>query len=108
MPIKAYPVAAVNDAGLFKRTSDKTFDNDSLESFYKPIDSYEGIHRYDPDFEWDAKEEKRVVRKVCLITHIRGSVIPLIQTIDRLSDMLVGVLDVFCFAAGQRQHQSSS
>lgn len=31
---------------------------------YKPIESYEGYHRYDPDFEWEPAEEKRVVRKV--------------------------------------------
>ena len=32
--------------------------------FYKPIDSYEGLHRWDPEFEWEPKEEKRLVRKV--------------------------------------------
>lgn len=31
---------------------------------YKPITAYEGIHRYDPDFEWGPTEEKRIVRKV--------------------------------------------
>jgi hypothetical protein len=31
---------------------------------YRPVDTYEGIHRYDPDFEWKPEEEKRVVRKV--------------------------------------------
>lgn len=30
---------------------------------YKPIASYEGIHRWDPDFEWDEDEEKKIVRK---------------------------------------------
>lgn len=33
--------------------------------FYKPIPSYEGYHRWDPYFEWEEKEEKRLVRKVC-------------------------------------------
>ncbi|KAJ5676182.1 Major facilitator superfamily domain general substrate transporter, partial [Penicillium macrosclerotiorum] len=32
--------------------------------FYRPIDSYEGIHRWDPDFEWTEKEERRIVRKI--------------------------------------------
>lgn len=60
--------AAVTETKLFKRSvRDGTFDNDSLESFYKPIDEYEGRHRYDPEFEWDAKEEKRIVRKVCTL-----------------------------------------
>ncbi|XP_014560121.1 hypothetical protein COCVIDRAFT_12992 [Bipolaris victoriae FI3] len=31
---------------------------------YKPITTYEGIHRYDPDFEWEPAEEKRIVRKI--------------------------------------------
>ena len=26
---------------------------------YRPVESYEGIHRYDPDFVWEKKEEKR-------------------------------------------------
>ena len=34
------------------------------EEFYKPIEKYEGYHRYDPYFEWEPKEEKKVVRKV--------------------------------------------
>ncbi|KAF1844765.1 MFS general substrate transporter [Cucurbitaria berberidis CBS 394.84] len=34
------------------------------EEFYKPIAQYEGIHRYDPYFEWEPQEEKKVVRKV--------------------------------------------
>lgn len=60
------PVAAVDEPSLYKRKGDKTWDNDSLDSFYKPIDSYEGIHRFDPDFQWDPKEEKKLVRKVCI------------------------------------------
>lgn len=31
---------------------------------YRPVKSYEGLHRYDPDFEWEPEEEKKVVRKV--------------------------------------------
>jgi hypothetical protein len=31
---------------------------------YRPVDSYEGLHRYDPDFEWEPEEERKVVRKV--------------------------------------------
>jgi len=31
---------------------------------YRPVDTYEGLHRYDPDFEWEPKEERKVVRKV--------------------------------------------
>jgi hypothetical protein len=31
---------------------------------YRPVDTYEGLHRYDPDFEWEPEEERKVVRKV--------------------------------------------
>lgn len=65
--IKLYPEAVVTDTKLFQKSKSKTFEEtDSLNSFYKPIDSYEGRHRYDPQFEWEAAEEKRVVRKVCM------------------------------------------
>jgi hypothetical protein len=32
---------------------------------YEPIEKYEGKHRYDPQFEWTEKEEKKLVRRVC-------------------------------------------
>lgn len=31
---------------------------------YRPVDTYEGIHRYDPDFDWEPEEERKVVGKV--------------------------------------------
>jgi hypothetical protein len=43
-----------------------TFQVDGLETFYKPIEGYEGAHRYDPEYTWSAADERRVVRKVCL------------------------------------------
>jgi hypothetical protein len=36
--------------------------------YYKPIDAYEGIHRWDPEFHWTEEEEKGVIRKVIRIT----------------------------------------
>ena len=42
-----------------------TFVSEGLaKKHYSPVETYEGIHRYDPDFEWEPAEEKRVVRKV--------------------------------------------
>ena len=60
---KAYPVDGVNDTSVSKRGG-KTFDNDTLQANYAPIEGYEGAHRYDPNFEWEPQEEKRLVRKV--------------------------------------------
>lgn len=64
--LNPFPEAVVIDPVLAgrRRSHVGTFDNDSLEDFYKPIDAYEGKHRYDPKFQWEKKEETRVVRKV--------------------------------------------
>lgn len=53
-----------SDKRLWNGSQRTTFANDSLESFYKPIETYEGYHRFDPDFQWEPKEEKKLVRKV--------------------------------------------
>jgi hypothetical protein len=41
-----------------------TFNAVEGHHFYRPIDSYEGLHRWDPEFEWTEDEEKKIVRKV--------------------------------------------
>jgi hypothetical protein len=41
-----------------------TFDATEGHHFYRPIDSYEGIHRWDPDFKWTEEEERKILRKV--------------------------------------------
>lgn len=41
-----------------------TFDTAGLDDYYKPMDQYEGLHRFDPKFEWEPSEERKVVRKV--------------------------------------------
>jgi hypothetical protein len=44
-----------------------TFDSAGLKAQqYRPIDTYEGIHRFDPDFDWEPEEERKVVRKVSM------------------------------------------
>lgn len=50
--------------GIYPSKHNGTFDTISNSSFYTPIDGYEGKHRYDPTFEWEPKEEKKLVRKV--------------------------------------------
>lgn len=61
---KLFPEAIITEPKVFGRQGGKVFDSESLDSFYKPIDSYEGRHRYDPNFQWEEKEEKRVVRRI--------------------------------------------
>jgi hypothetical protein len=43
-----------------------TLDTDGLENYYKPIDGYEGAHRFDPEYTWDPIDERKVVRKVSI------------------------------------------
>lgn len=53
---------------------------------YRPVDTYEGLHRYDPDFEWEPEEEKKVIRKVCL-QHVSSKMLLLIHF--RLTNVFV-------------------
>ncbi|KAL2002756.1 hypothetical protein VTN02DRAFT_6035 [Thermoascus thermophilus] len=43
-----------------------TFEATEDVRYYKPIPTYEGIHRWDPEFEWTEEEEKKIVRKIDL------------------------------------------
>lgn len=56
--------SSYSNPGAFSKQIDSAFDTTEDPRFYKPIPEYEGIHRWDPDFEWTEEEEKAVVRKV--------------------------------------------
>lgn len=45
-------------------TNDTTFLRAEGEEGYIPIDKYEGRHRWDPNFEWEPDEEKKIVRRI--------------------------------------------
>ncbi|KAG6238085.1 hypothetical protein E4U24_007256 [Claviceps purpurea] len=36
------------------------------QEVYKPVDGFEGAHRFDPAAKWTDEEEQALVRKVCL------------------------------------------
>ncbi|OJJ99285.1 hypothetical protein ASPACDRAFT_1870407 [Aspergillus aculeatus ATCC 16872] len=40
------------------------FDTSEDPRYYKPIPEYEGIHRWDPYFEWTEEEEKALIKKI--------------------------------------------
>lgn len=42
------------------------WETDDAKEIYKPIEGYEGSHRFDPSFQWDPEEEKRLVKVVSL------------------------------------------
>ena len=49
-----------------KQAKGETFLDGGNARYYKPIDTYEGRHRWDPNAEWTPEEEKRIIRKVRL------------------------------------------
>ena len=51
-----------------REREEAAFDISEDPRYYKPIPTYEGIHRWDPDFEWTEEEEKKIVRKVRFFT----------------------------------------
>ena len=40
------------------------YETDDVKDVYKPIEGYEGAHRFDPNFKWSPEEEKRLVKTV--------------------------------------------
>ncbi|KAI6819651.1 MFS general substrate transporter [Hortaea werneckii] len=56
--------AIAKDPLLSSEVSHTALADGSLAAFYEPIDTYEGRHRYDPNFEWEPAEERRLVRKI--------------------------------------------
>ncbi|KAL3482525.1 major facilitator superfamily domain-containing protein [Aspergillus californicus] len=50
----------------YKEFNESAFDATEDPRFYKPIPEYEGIHRWDPNFDWTEQEEKRLIRKIDL------------------------------------------
>jgi hypothetical protein len=51
-------------AGVLPSTQSAAFDTDSnLEGHYKPIESNEGYHPYDPKYIWSLADERKIIRK---------------------------------------------
>lgn len=66
---------------------------------YKPVEGFEGAHRFDPSATWSAAEEKRLVRKVRAETPIYCSIL---TRAARLENNTPGVHHVLCASAGPR------
>ena len=67
------------------------------KKFYKPIDLYEGRHRYDPNFQWEPQEEKKLVRKVRSHTKMPDPMSQIVLTVAaRFTNMFVCLPDVLC------------
>lgn len=43
------------------------YETDAAKDIYKPIEGYEGAHRFDPHLKWTPEEEKRLVKTVSVV-----------------------------------------
>jgi hypothetical protein len=61
--------------GTVEELGHNVWETEDAKEIYKPIEGYEGAHRFDPSLVWTAEEEKRLVRIVSLVKspalHIR-------------------------------------
>ena len=64
-----------------KYRDDGTFENVGDVRYYKPMPEYEGLHRWDPEFEWTEQEEKKLVKKVNLQPQVRAEPLELCLTV---------------------------
>lgn len=54
-----------NDVQVVKKRN-SVFQAPEAYELYKPPESYEGAHRFDPTLVWTEAEEKALVKKVCI------------------------------------------
>lgn len=52
-----------SEEDLVKNT-DNVFVAPEAQELYKPVEGFEGAHRFDPTATWSAEEEKKLVRRV--------------------------------------------
>jgi hypothetical protein len=107
--IKTAESASSSDSklGEAEKLGHNVWETDDSKEIYKPIDGYEGAHRFDPAFSWELEEEKRLVRTVSL------NISPLCSsTADkapaRLAYCPTSLHYVFRSATRSRKHYSSS
>ncbi|OQD88958.1 hypothetical protein PENANT_c003G05785 [Penicillium antarcticum] len=46
---------------IYSSKAERTFEASDSPHLFRPIDSYEGLHRWDPDFEWTEQEETKII-----------------------------------------------
>lgn len=56
--------SSFDDAGDIVRNVNNVFEASEAAELYKPIEGFEGTHRFDPSITWTQEEEKALVRKV--------------------------------------------
>jgi hypothetical protein len=52
--------------GSVEDLSRNVYINEDSKEIYKPIEGYEGAHRFDPELQWTPEEEAALVRSVSI------------------------------------------
>lgn len=67
-----YPESTVSSNFEYKNNSTDTlgshhnvYNSSATKKIYKPIEGYEGAHRFDPSLNWEPGEESKLVKHVC-------------------------------------------
>ena len=56
------PSSSDTKLGIVDKLGQHVYEDEETKALYKPIEGYEGSHRFDPDFKWTPEEEKRLVK----------------------------------------------
>jgi hypothetical protein len=54
-----------SDASSLVKNVNNVYESPEAINIYKPVEGFEGTHRFDPSAEWSPQEEKVLVRRVC-------------------------------------------
>lgn len=81
------------------------YENDEAKDIYKPIEGYEGAHRFNPHLKWDPDEEKRLVKTVRTSSPANRS--SLTCRTARLANCFAGMHYVLCASTGSWKYHSS-
>ncbi len=54
-----------HDGAAVMKDVNNVFESPEALNIYKPVEGFEGTHRFDPSAEWTPQEEKVLVRRVC-------------------------------------------
>jgi hypothetical protein len=63
--IEAVPRARISEDGNSLKAPTRV-GREELADIVRPHESYEGLHRFDPEASWTIEEERKVVRKTDL------------------------------------------
>ena len=56
--------ASSSDTKLNEPLGQHVWETEESREIYKPIEGYEGAHRFKPGFQWEPEEERKLVRQV--------------------------------------------